>query len=545
MATRLFYHYGQGRLIRPRADVQIRLLEEASAFVLTKFEPGVVSKKEEVSGVLRAFFEFYSVRLDSVLRKIGSREFMEFVLHQYDVAAKAWRQTPDEVSVEACRKGFEFILSRRGLKFLAERTAMRMSLPEFAPAGPPNLFRYAEEAIMAGFMLAHLYMTSDKAYHIFPGEVELELYGANGPELTEGRQMSFTLRSTQTNENLEALFSVRTAKDRSNRKKYFPTASLNLDFQSQAKTLDPSFEKSFGCSYGKFLHVLALINEQAKPDPGSYPVMFFARDGLIQSVANGGMDIKVETLRVILNGFTLTRQQMKEEGREIFLPNQEHRALRRGYFEFPHSTGVHLVWSAILAEEGLDHLVDGVCFKKLPEEWLTADTSAALDKLSNEAGDWFEGNVNEKLRGIGIQGDRCKGRIKRDGESIDIPSEVGQFDFLGYSKIDNAIVVVESKMVEVGFEARFFRDEISQFAKGEKSHAAQLRKKVNWVVDNRDRIARAFKAKTSSPKVVCALVTLYPTFAACRIADLPCVSLVELMEDYHTKAKWPYENGIK
>jgi hypothetical protein len=470
---------------------------------------------------------------------------MEFVLHQYDVAAQLWRQTPDEVSVEACLQGFEFILSRRGLKFLAEQTAMRTSLPEFAPAGPPNLFDYVEEAIMAGFMLAHLYMASDKAYHVFPGEVEIELYGTDGPQVAGGRPMPFVLRSTQTNENLEVLFSARTARDRGNRKKYFPTASLNFDFQRQAKTLDPSFEMSFGCSYGKFLHVLALVNEQAKPDPGSYPVMFFSRDGLVRGITDSGIGVKPHEARVILSGFTLTRQQMTDEGRQIYLPNQEHRALRRGYFEFPYSTGVHLAWSRILAEEGLDHLVDGICFKKLPEEWLTPETKAALDELSNEAGDWFEGEVNEKLRGIGIQGDGCKGRIVRGGERIEIPGEVGQFDFLGYSEPDDAIVVVESKMVEVGFEARFFRDEISQFVTGRRSHSAQLRKKVNWVADNRDRVAKAFGANGISPKVVCALVTLYPTFAACRITDMPCVSLVELMEDYQEKKAWPYELGIR
>ena len=175
---------------------------------------------------------------------------MEFVLHQYDVAAKEWKRTPDEVSLEACRQGFEFILARRGLKFLAERTAMQASLPEFAPAGPPGLFRYAEEAIMAGFMMAHLYMVSDKAYHIFPGEMELDLYGPGGPEATGCRPMPFTLRTTTANENVELLFSARMVKDRSNRKKYFPNASLNFDFQRQGKTLDPSFEKSFGCGYG-------------------------------------------------------------------------------------------------------------------------------------------------------------------------------------------------------------------------------------------------------------------------------------------------------
>ena len=131
------------------------------------------------------------------------------------------------------------------------------------------------------------------------------------------------------------------------------------------------------------------------------------------------------------------------------------------------------------------------------------------------------------------------------GERIDIPAEVGQFDFLGYSEKDSALVVVESKMVEVGFESRFFRDEISQFATGKRSYAGQLCRKLNWVAANRAAVARALGAGGRGLRVVSALVTLYPTYAACKIGDLPCVSVVELMEDYSGKGAWPYSVGIR
>lgn len=544
MSTRLFNFYGADRFVRPRAEIQTDVAEGARAFVLAKFPPGRLTKKEDISLILNAFFEFYSMRLESVLRKVASHEFMEFVLNQYDLASRAWRQTPDEVSVEACLQGFEFILSRRSLKFIAERTAIRQSIPEFAPTGPPNLFRYTEEAIMAGFMLAHLYMTSDKAFHILPGEMELRLYGAEAPETSFGIPIGFHLTTSEANTLQDVKFSARLARDRNGRKKYFPTESMNFDFQRQSKTLDPSFVESFGCSYLKFLHILANINIH-QPAPGSFPVMFYSKEGLEREIVLNGIGRGFDTAKTILAGFTLTSQKMKEEGRQIRLPNQEHRAFRRGYFEFPHATGIHLIWSAIMAEEALDHLVDGVCFKKLPEEWITPATRAALDVLSNEAGLWFEGHVNQNLRALGISGDRCKGRIVRAGVVINIPPDVGQFDFLGYSASENLLIVVESKMVEVGFEARFHRDEISQFVTGRKAHSSQLRRKVDWVANNRDQIVRAFNAQGSCPRVGGALVTLYPTYAACRIMDFPCVSLVEFMEDYHARGAWPYTAGVK
>jgi hypothetical protein len=526
-------------------DTERCLLTEARNFVLTSFPAGKRRKKEEVSAVLQCYFEFFSLRLDSLLRKLASQEFMEFVLYQYDMAAAAWRATPEEVTQEAARESSELSVVRRGLKHLAERIVVRASVPEFAPAGAPGLFKYVEEALFIAWMLAELYLASDRAYYILPGEMELELFAADTVVNGRAWPLPFQLLPDKPYEALDVLFSSRVAKDRANREKYFPKNTMNFDFQRQAAVLDPAFERSFGCRFSQFLQVLAVINEQAKPDPGSYPVMFFRQQGLIEDIVKNAVG-KADVVSRILMGFTVTRGHMIEERRAIYHPNQEHRAFRRGYFEFPHSTGVHLFWSAAIADEGLDHLVNGVCFKKLPEEWLTAETTAGLDALSNSAGRWFECEVGAKLRSLGMKGEGVGGRVIRGGEKIDIPAEVGQLDFLGYSERDKALVVVESKMVEVGFESRFFRDEISQFATGKRSYAGQLRKKWEWVAANRATLAKAFGACIAGDvKVVAALVTLYPTYAAFKITDMPCVSLVEFLEDYQAAGKWPYIVGIR
>jgi hypothetical protein len=545
MATRLFRFYGEGRLIRPGVEVQKRLLANSKHYVLARFPLGKRREKEEVCGVLKCYFEFFSLQLDSLLRKLASREFMEFVLYQYDMAAAEWQQTPDEVTIEACRVGSEFSVIRRGLKYLAERTAMRSSLPEFSPVGKPHLFEYVEEALFASRMLAELYLACDKAYYILPGEMELAL--ERDDMLIDGVPwpLPFSLVPDVVYEHVDVAYSARVAKDRANRTKYFPTNSMNFDFQRQAEVLDPAFEKSFGYPFSRFLGVIAVINENFKPAPGSYPVMFFRKKGLVQDIMGNFGISKVELAERILAGFTITRQQMLEEQRAIFQPKQEHRAFRRGYIEFPHTTGPHLFWCGALASEGLDHLVNGVCFKKLPDEWLTPETSAGLERLSNEAGCWFEREVAAKLRSLGIQGDGRHGRIIGGGETLDIPAEVGQLDFLGYSDRDSALVVAESKMVEVGFESRYFRDEISQFASNKRSYAAQLRKKWEWVAANRGILSRALGATNDKPKVFAVLITLYPTYAAFKISDLPCVSLVEFMEDHKAKGSWPYDIGIR
>jgi hypothetical protein len=540
MATRLYRYYGQGHLVGPKTAIETELLRAAKEYVLAQFPAGRRRQKTEVAAILQCYLNYYSLRLDSILKKIASRELMQFVLYQYDVAAAAWRITPDELSFEVCQTNSRLSIIRRGLKHLAERIAMRSSLPEFSPAGKPNLFRYVEDALFYSRMLAELYLTGDTAYYLYPGEVELELLDSD--TVTDGIAWPLPLRLIfdDANQRNDVDFNARIARDRANRDKYFPEQSMNLDFRRQADLLDPFFETSFGCPFSRFLHVIAVLNEQAKPAPDGYPVMFFHADALVRDLVRVFNFDTTELARLVLGGFTLTRQHMVEEQRAIFRPNQEHRAFRRGLFEFPYFTGTHLFWSSAMASEGLDHLLNGVCFKKLPEEWLTPDVSRGLDKVSNEAGNWFEKEVNSNLNRLGIQGHSRKGRIIGNRGTIDIPPEVGQLDFLGYSKNDAALVVVESKMVEVGFESRFFRNEISQFTVGKNSFVAQLRRKIDWVAKNRILLGKVLGNVETELKILPALITLYPTYAAFKIHDMPCVSMVEMMEDYGNKGAWPY-----
>lgn len=543
MATRFFRSYGEGRLFRPSPDVQRAVLRDSREYILTRFAAGKRRGRVEISEILRTLFDFFALRLNSLLKKVASREFMEFLLYQYDLATERWRSIPNETSSGICQALSQLAVTRRSLKHLAERTTMMSYLPEFAPAGIPGLFRFVDEVFFVSDMLTEVYLAGDMAYYILPGEMELTLHERDVVCQGDPWPIPFTLLPDTKYNDLDFVFFARVIKDVSNRHRYFPDGSLNLDFQTHTHVLDPFFEQSFRCSFSNILAAIASINDQCRPAPGSFPVMFFQKKDLVNDVVRnfGASD---SLARTIISGFTVTRRQMLEEQRKIFHPKQKYRAFRRGYFEFPHSNGVHLFWGRALAQEAFDNLVNGLCFKKLPNEWITQDTTAGLEKLSNVAGLWFEAQVASKFQDLGIVGSGRKGRIRFGDKCIDIPVEVGQLDFLGYSERDCALVLAEAKMVEVGFESRFFRDEISDFAIGTQSHVSQLRKKKDWVGQNRHLLADVLGIGRTNLKVISAIVTLYPTYAACRVVDFPCVSLVEVMENYAKMGRWPYDFGI-
>ena len=223
----------------------------------------------------------------------------------------------------------------------------------------------------------------------------------------------------------------------------------------------------------------------------------------------------------------------------------------RGFFEIPHYTGIHLAFSRNMALENLNQLVRSSIFQKIPLEWSNKKVNKALRKLSTEAGKKFEQIVEENLATIGITGRRSINKqIGNKRNFIKIPSEVGEIDFLGYSASEHFVLIAECKLVQAGFEGKFFRDDIQDFIKSNKSYLKKFDRKVKWLLNNHSAAISALNsmqihsAQIKPTKIVAAFITYYPTIAQYFIEDYPCVSITNLILDYKDKNKWFYSKGI-
>jgi len=112
------------------------------------------------------------------------------------------------------------------------------------------------------------------------------------------------------------------------------------------------------------------------------------------------------------------------------------------------------------------------------------------------------------------------------------------------------LVLVECKLVQSTFEARYFRDEINEFVNSRRAYAKKFRKKIDWMLAKTPSICEAlasikdYNTQIAPQRVAIAMITLYPTMASCFIEDFPCISLTELMMEYEKVCKWPYEMGL-
>lgn len=528
-------------VFRPRLDTESLIRREAERHLRDGYSCGTYSDPAKINGILQHQFGFFHRLLGERLPDLASRHIVEFLLHQYGQTSKIELQYKkgnlSAQDVGAWNRWGPTM--RRGVKYLAERVAL-LEPGEAPRAAEHARLQLTEECTICAEQLVNLYIESDQTFMLFPDETDLTIR-------PEGTDYYLDLKVRDFDR-----FDIRPRieRDMRNQSRFVPSPPFQLDFKAHAAILDVTFKQSFGFSWTDAMAALKhLIDTAVVPDKG-FDIPFCRQDVVIDGMSKNIPGATLETAGRFLQGFSLPVKKMREEGREIWKPKQEYRALRRGFFEFPHPTGPHIVWSREMARECVFMLTKGVVFQRIPPEWKSTEVNAGLAKLSNQAGKWFEGVTEDNLAKVGIVGVKSLKGVGMGDKRIAVPAEVGELDFLGYHPGWRLLVLLECKMVDGAFEPKYMRDDISTFVKADKSYVRKFRRKVEWVRNSLKAVCAGLG--TVMPKVgpiapanlATAMVTLHPTLASVFITDLPCVSLTELMIDIEERGAWPYAKGL-
>ncbi len=507
--------------------------ERRARFLRETFAPGVY-KGRDGTKILNGLYEIEENHLrTTIVPPLASRDALQMILHLYD---ETKTQTEDELArnPQDLVKWRQVIPAfRRALKHIAELFCIQRPVgqPQMSEAQASHLL---ESAIDTAEVMVSIYEASHRCYHLFPDHSEVEIF-------PEGYSDDFEVRITPPYQGYDVDFLNRVSSDVRNREKVITGPLFEFQLPKHAEILDPVFQSEFGYTYDRAHWILRHVIDDVTPAPDGFPTLFIARKKLDGFAAKLG--VSIPQLNQIVDAFTVRAEALEAEGRVMWKPKQHHRALRRGFLEFPHETGPHLAFSRTMAVESLLLFSSGFCYQKIPEVWRTPAIVKAASRLSNAGGAWFERQVVGALASIGFQGRGWQGSVGSKITKIPIPSEVGQLDYLGVTKSKTLLVLLEVKMVEGAVEGIYWRDDATQFVEDTKSYCGQLLRKVNWVNDNRLPICNALGVE--QPVELCAaLVTLYPSFSQVFIQDFPCVSITEfVMHMARANETWPYNTG--
>ncbi len=501
----------------------------ARAHLVSKYRVGNYRDPEVTNAIIQHQFSFFSTQLTSLIPKIATRDALEFVLNQYEQATHILHGQGISDPVKKRHWLNTEGNFRRAMKYLAELISMQA--PKVVlKISRRDAVRAMDQALLCAEMMVDMAEMSHRVHGVFPQDSFVTIH-------PPGETVDWEVHVDGRFSGYDVELMSRLERDRNHRHAFIEGHQFDIETEKHALVLNPVFEACYGWSYVRFIAGIGRIIENCHPAPNAFPTLFIDRAKLIaQFTSNGEPQAAVERM---LAGFTVYPERMEEEGRVVWNPKQENRAYRRGFFEFPHETGMHLAFSREMARESLIHLVNGVCYKRLPTDWHHPDIDKALEVLSRQSGLWFEDVVAKNLFKLGIAGGRAKGRVGHSANAVQIPEQVGEIDFIGYSQTDRLLVIAEAKMVYSGIEAKFWRDDVSTFVGRKGSYAEKFRRKIEWVKSQRAAIAAALGIPTD-PRIAPVMVTLYPCIAKSFIDDFPCVSLTELMLDYGQIKAWPY-----
>lgn len=518
--------FGSAQIFRWSWQMEQRMRAEAREHLLARFTVGEYRDAKTINAILQHLFAYYAKQLKEAVAVFADRDSFEFVLTHYDEANKILHgQGIDDLDERTRWLKIEGNF-RRALKYLAELITLEAPSSE-KDVSRDEARRAMDQAFLAADMVIDLAEESNRVHCLFTDDCVLTVYPTGGP-------IDWEFRVVGSRSGYDVELFERLARDRQARDEFLSGPQFDLHTESHIQILNPAFERVYGCDYARFIWVLYRIIDDSRAAKNSFPTLFINRAAVVaQFVRIGLSSVTVER---ILKGFTMYPENMRDEGRVVWNPKQEHRALRRGFFSFPHETGEHLAFSREMARESLIHLIHGACYKRLPAEWHHPEIVPALEELSHAASRWFEVQVEGNLRSLGVIGSGRKGRIN---SQLEIPADVGEIDFLGFEPRENLLVLAEAKMVNSGLEAKYWRDDVETFVTGRKSYSVKFRRKIEWVSANLPALRTALNLP-DTVRIASVMLTFYPCIASSFIDDFPCVSLTEFMLDYRQCEGWPY-----
>lgn len=533
--------FGDVEVFRPRLVTELEVRAAAERHLRSRFNVGRYREKDEINSILQHNFAFYCGVLEQLLPRIASIHFLKFVLFQFEQYTRVDRLHGRRELNHAQDWRWSSIGPnlRRAAKYLAERLCFLR--PDEAPqAHEQNLLGFSEKVWICAEQVVDLYMQSDLAFMTFPGQTMIEIF-------PPGQERYLDLEIVADCPDIRA----RVRLDASERERFVPDAPIFSDLHEHNRVIGEDVREVIGLSYRDSVGVLADLIRRCRAAPDGFPIPFIHKARALEQLAEF-LHFPVNAIEQAVRGFSISRAQMESEQRELWKPNREYRAYRRAFFEVPHPTGEHFIFSPAMAGEAFLIFSRETVFGQFPKEWRSNALNSSLSRLSNLAGKWFERVVEDNCRAIGFVGRRSAKDIlgERDAR-IEIPQDVGEIDLLVYSERENLLLILECKLIRYSFEPRYFRDDIHDFALSRRSHSDKFRRKVRWAQDNLEALCNALASteplrgvRVAPNQVAAAIVTLYPTMATCFINDVPCVSIAELMIDYESMNRWPYELGV-
>jgi hypothetical protein len=540
--------------VDPALADQIR--RDGPLALAAQYPAGRYHDQAAIRAILNALYDYHGERCAAALAPIVSVRLLAVLMQVYDAFAR-WVNSRREGRLSAVRSLDGQSVFQRATKHLAEQVLLQAGGDLPAEPTASDLDRQLQEAYVCAAERVRLYAASSQTYVLFPDNTTLTL----DPQAADPWQLALAGHASDKLDD----YSRRIEEDRHRRDREFdasrPKFAYDQDAIAHNDIIAEDVRKRVGVDYESCLVLLECLGDSSLfPQPGAGTAMF-RRSDVVDTLwrwsrqterGRTAINATPEAIERVLDGFVLTAANMRGEGRDLWKPLQQYRARRRGVFQFPYGGVECLLWSEGLRCETMGALMEGVSFDDFPSEWLASKKEREkLGEFTRRRGKWFEMEVARWLEAGRYPGRASFEKWTDSGRTLRLPRELGDIDYVGLSRDERLLVVVECKMVDQGLEPASLRNELHSFIRDQKeNYADKFRKRIAWARANASLLCAAVAAGRREAvdfrptHVAAVMVTRYPVFASYFITDFPCVALTEFAAAYDVKGRWPYPNGV-
>lgn len=507
--------FGEYTILRPSKYVEEKVKKEIKKTLFKEYKSAVYKDYKIINKIIKKMMKFYADKLDKNIEIVASIEFLEIILEQYNISCLIDNSRHRLNYIEYTRWSSLGPILRRALKYMGEKVIMLNSLKKDINISKHKKDKIISEIFISAEELAYLYMMSDSTYRVFKEQCELKL------DKKENIYWDLKVNNTYVTNDFPLTMNSWSCIEEEQQS--------DLDIEFADNILNKGMEEKFGISFINIKDILMTIVN----DNGDIQVI--KKEEVLEYIKEK-WGIEKTISEEILAGFSIISDKLLDENRDIYLPKQEYRALYRGFFEFEYNEEKYLIWSKYMARECFILLLRGSFYKKFPNEWQNRKINKAINNLSDHLGKKFEKLVKDELDKLGIKGGiNFKKRIGNSGKYIDIPSNVGEIDYLGINLKTNEFIVVECKMISPALEARMWFDDISKF-KGKDGYIEKFNRKIKFISENKKEIVECLAKSINleidleileSLKQKNILLTYYPSIIKAFLNEFEIYNLSE------------------
>lgn len=520
-------------MFQPDKNIRIQIRTELESELRKSFSVGVYQDNKSIVEILNFIYNYHYNQISNLIRGVNIKNLISYLLYEYEKIENESIQTNIILYKETIFYLLDLLVEKRGYE--SSDTFYFFEI-EFIN----RLWIHAENAIEYS-------NASNFTHRLIQFKTKLEILPPNSKyflihELDDGYNDSLKEHSVNVKENITL------------RDKYLNGKELNDEIFNFLKQEGiKSFYKEFNISYYDFFrNILEYTKTIQKIDsPNKIPCI---SNEHIQGLAKD-LSISELNIEILLAGLTLKKENFAVKQREIWRYSQQERARKRPLIEINYGGKKWRLFSPKMIRNRIDMLGEDLILSpldRLPNEWRKKSIKTEIAQINTKFGKWFENRTKEILETVNIFGYKPSNKIRiNSSECINITSSIGPPDFIGYSKSDNSLIIIECKLLDCVFEPNGIQGEIIKFIGDNKNnYVKKFELKINWIEKNKQAIKHAieYHCKMTIPNdcklINYCFVTYYPTTIRYFYNKIPTPTLFELVDLYNKNKKWPFKNGI-